>query len=218
MTLQDKIPFDAYDFFAYLASGAIILFALTEVLPASVFTLGSTVGSTAFGVVAAYVLGHVVAQVSSTVLEQVFVKRLLSHPVLVLLAATPVGPWRHVFREFGRSLPVHSQLSVKARFADAHVPEADIEAIIALVTYTAMRDAVAAGRLEKFLRLYGFARNAATACAASAALLTVAKPTPGHVASSVILSLAAYVLCLRYLKFYRLYFRESLLSYSASAP
>jgi hypothetical protein len=66
------IPFTAYDFFAYLSSGFVVIDAELSLIEGLVW------------VVVAYVLGHVISAVSAPILEQRFAERMLGYREQVL--------------------------------------------------------------------------------------------------------------------------------------
>lgn len=209
--MHEKIPFDAYDFFAYLASGAIVLAAIAIALPGSLAFAESSFARNALGVVASYVLGHSTAQLSAAVLERGLLQLALEHPVSVLLKQRPPGPWRHLFREYARPLPDFAVSAALSRLAKDGVNARDPEAVMTAATQLVYRDIASAPRAEKFLRLYGFSRNAVVACAAASVALLATAPLPEKRLLGVVGLAVCYVMWLRYLKFYRLYAREALL-------
>ncbi|HEY1525427.1 MAG TPA: hypothetical protein VGH51_04245 [Candidatus Angelobacter sp.] len=81
-----KIPFSVYDFFAYLPSG-IVLIAIGDYVMHLGLAGREKVGSLmVIGLlVIAYVLGQVVAHLSSFIFEETLIARLLKKPSLILL-------------------------------------------------------------------------------------------------------------------------------------
>jgi hypothetical protein len=88
---MEKLPFSVYDFFAYLASGFVVLasidfaFDLGWILKKEI---GLPMG--VFGVVAAYIVGHVNASLSGFFIETLIVKKLLHEPEVALFEDYPL--------------------------------------------------------------------------------------------------------------------------------
>lgn len=209
--MHDKLPFDAYDFFAYLASGSILLAAIAVGVPGSLAFADGLVAQAALGIVASYVLGHAAAQLSSSLLEKGLVRIALAHPVRLLLKQDRPGPWRHFFREYSRPLPSFAVEAALKRLAEDKVDAKDPEAVMTAATYLLHRDTESALRADKFLRLYGFSRNATVACLAISTVLLAGASEPRELRLGLVGIAVAYILWLRYLKFYRLYVREAVL-------
>ena len=78
---MSKIPFSVYDFFGYLSAGFLTIIALEYAFgSADVLHTEHTV---AFGfviVVVAYMVGHIVAHLSSVILENWIVRKALKSP------------------------------------------------------------------------------------------------------------------------------------------
>lgn len=211
MALEDKVPFDPYDFFAYLTSGAILLVAAGGDDLATQVGLEPGLARGAVGIVASYVLGHTVSQVASSALERLLVNRLLRHPIRTLLDSRPPGVWRWMFWEFAKPLPPHQREEIDNTLKERRLANERGEALTTLATQNGMRGPVSGPRMATFLRLYAFARNASVSCAIAAAMFWLSGQ-PVHWQLIIALLAVGYILLLRYLKFYRLYFREALLS------
>src|SRR5215211_7266182 len=77
----DKVPFDVYDFFGYLASGLLILLSMEMVLGfPHVLGQDLTVVDTAALILGAYVAGQCVAAPARLVLEDGLVDKVLKRP------------------------------------------------------------------------------------------------------------------------------------------
>jgi hypothetical protein len=113
-----RIPFGVYDFFGYLASGFLVLAALDLV-----FTGGSVLKSDMqlltglFWLVVAYVTGHIVANISSFLLERLLVQRLLGRPYQVLFEVPARKQWTRVFAGYHEPLPQETRERVLKRLA-----------------------------------------------------------------------------------------------------
>jgi len=215
------LPFSVYDFFAYLASGFVVLLiggyafdidALPEKDASSVLLLA--------WVVTAYVTGHVVAHLSGSVIENGLVRERLGSSATFF--ASVLG-WRRVlFRSYLEPLPGRVIERVLSRANTS--PDASLFFHCWAV---AKRDPVAFGRMNTFLNLYGFARNIAMACALGVMLLTAGALRPFLDGGSpdarkqwliVPIAVIGLVMFYRYLKFLRLYAVELYVTYAEQEP
>lgn len=211
------LPFSVYDFFAYLASGFVVLLiggyafninALPQKDASSVLLLA--------WVVAAYVTGHVVAHLSGSVIENGLVRRRVVASATFF--ASVLGWRRVVFGAYLEPLP--------ARVIERVLSRANMSPDTSLFFHCwaiAKRDPVAFGRMNTFLNLYGFARNIAMACALGVVMLAAGALLPFFDGQSpdttkqwLILPVAAIglVMFYRYLKFFRLYAVELYVTYA----
>jgi hypothetical protein len=214
----DKIPFSVYDFFAYLSSGVVIIAVADYILRLGLATR-ETVGPI-FAVmllVGAYVLGQVVAHLSSLLLEQTFVARFLQRPSFVLFGSRP--RWRllaWIFRNYFRALPTATQDRVKQqalRLEWSGEGEALFLHAYALVTANDR----AQGRLDDFRNQYGFARNMSFAFLVGSMAILIAHLTFNKAALlewAAVCAVTSIILLYRYLKFFRQYSYELFLRYA----
>jgi hypothetical protein len=80
-----RIPFTAYDIFAYLSSGFFVIGAADYAFPGEwLLDAELDTAHVILWIVVAYVLGHMIAQISATVLEKGLVKHVLGYPTSVL--------------------------------------------------------------------------------------------------------------------------------------
>ena len=83
--MENKLPFTSYDFWAYLSSGFLLLFAVDYVVGKGLLMRDSW--AVVQGVIAfasAYFAGHVVASISSLFLERLLVGKMLGYPLPLL--------------------------------------------------------------------------------------------------------------------------------------
>jgi hypothetical protein len=110
----DKIPFSVYDFFAYLSSGAVWVVTADYVLGTGLLTQKEI--TPVFGItliIFAYVCGHIVAHLSSFIMEHLLVGRLLKRPASTLMGDAP--RWRilaWIFPNYFRAFPEQTQRRV----------------------------------------------------------------------------------------------------------
>ncbi|MBI5248164.1 MAG: hypothetical protein HY912_01605, partial [Desulfomonile tiedjei] len=109
-----KIPFTVYDFFAYLFAGSVLVAAvdcrygyqwLLQKEPRAVFII--------FLLGLAYVSGHLVAHLSSWLLEQLFVAKVLKRPSRTLMGEPPAPILGRLFPGYYKALPQETQQRIK---------------------------------------------------------------------------------------------------------
>jgi hypothetical protein len=213
---MSTIPFTVYDFFAYLASGGLIAVAL-DVTYGERWLLSEDLPNAlgVFLLLCAYVLGHVVAQVSSALLECIFVQRCLGRPSVNLMG-TPTSRLRHIFRLYYRPLSSKTRDRIIER-ARAREFSGSGEALFLHTFGVVKQDAAAMARLEEFRNLYGFARNIALSLFATAIVLWLG-PIDGRAAVPAawawLCVALSVVMIFRYLKFFRQFSYELFASYA----
>ena len=117
--MRSYFPFTDYDFWAYISSGFVFLFALDHSLQSAIFQRPTwTVVEGLIAVAVAYAVGHLLAGVASAVLERRFVRKFLGRPSVILLGVREGPKWfRHLYPEFCEALPKATidKILVKAR-------------------------------------------------------------------------------------------------------
>jgi hypothetical protein len=223
------IPFTAYDFFAYLSAGFVVI-------GAGAFAYrGTAVADAEIGfvegvvlIVVAYVLGHVISALSAPLLERRFAEDRLGERQELLLASQEqprAKGWdetlaQRLFRAYFSPLPQEIRTLVLERAKG----EAKITTVgRALFLYCDAKERQnpqAAPVLAIYLNIYGFARNACFASAVGFLLLLLGvwryetdRDVKALLAFGTIV--AAVGLLYRYLKFFRLYAREVFLFYAS---
>lgn len=220
---MDKTPFSVYDFFAYLSSGSVVVASL-DYLFGSQLLLRPNLPPQFYVliVILSYILGQIVAQLSASCIEQLFVKRMLGEPIDALLRIKNKPSYkRFIFPGFFRSLPhdtivrVHKQMELRGCKSNG----------VALffhcyVLSTSSNDKLQ-GRLDDFRNQYGFARNMAFAFFFGGILVEI-EHFFGHRPVNLIWAIIAFSfsVCMlyRYLKFFRQYTFELLIRYSELPP
>ena len=224
-----KIPFSVYDFFAFLATGFIVLCAVDYA-----FDLGwlqkkdLPPGILVFIILGAYILGHLVANLSSYFLEHRFLRGILMSPEHTLFEETK-GFWSRVFPIFYRTFPPETKKRVFARAKTAGISQPG-RGLFFHCHSIVKRDKCTADRLRNFLNAYGFCRNASMASIISAAILLYAglrewdrdlDSTAGINFDKLTWAAVAIVVAIglfyRYLKFFKHYTEEVFRDYAESA-
>lgn len=215
------IPFSVYDFFGYLSAGVITLagasFAYRGV---EAFNLDLSGSQVVVSVIAAYLIGHVVAAVSGFLLERRLARRLIGTPTYWLFRRGQITGWRRLLAAYHKPLPAATADRVLSR-AEATLGTNDLgEGLFYHCFAVVQADEQARGRLAVFLNLYGFARNTSMAAIFGAGQIGVAIAINDAVdpavlsagfSAAVVVGIAMY---LRYLKFYRQYSVTLYVSYA----
>lgn len=216
---MNQLPFSVYDFFGYLASGAVVLAAFTAAF------IGYEPFETSPGllvgfilVITIYILGHIVANLAGDLIERRLVRSRLQPPTEILLSFQTPDKWvARLFPGYSTPLPTGVQNRVK-ELAEPRVGDA-----LFFHCHAVMKsNSVVQGRLETFLNLYGFCRNMALAlviaavCLGAGLVLGTAETGPFAgpgcwIGASM---LGAVGMFYRYLKFYRQFAVELLTSYA----
>jgi hypothetical protein len=223
-----RIPLGVYDFFGYLASGFLVLAALDLV-----FTDGSVLKSDMqllpglFWLVVAYVTGHIVANISSFLLERALVQRVLGRPHQVLFEVPARRKWSRLFPGYHEALPRETRERVLKKANErAGITQPGPGLFFHCFAFV-RGDEDASGRLDSFLSLYGFSRNVATAAAIAVLVLAADLISMESVEVAlrsvefrwaVAAAVAAVGLLYRYLKFFRLYSVEVFIRYAELEP
>jgi hypothetical protein len=183
--MQNLFKFSDYDIFAYVVAGLALMIGADLVLGWDTIVRrdGSlTVGEGAVRVLGAYVLGMLVAGLSSRVLQRWLEHRVVGQPFGSLMRAADSAGWRSVFSSYHHPLSATVRARVKERLEKLQSWSAgDItkletfpkgllaggdwlamsERLFSAAHPSALRDSAAADRMETFLKLYGFCRNLA---------------------------------------------------------
>jgi hypothetical protein len=217
------IPFSSYDFFGYLANGFLIVCATEYAfLGTSLAERDWKVGHAVFYAVLSYIIGHIVAHISSCLLEHCIVRKKLGSPEKTLFEPQQKTWQSFFFPNFYHPFPPETQARVlevarKNGYADPG------RGLFLHAHTVAKQDKATLDRLASFLNLYGFCRNISTGLIISAvilaigALIDVRHWTPideYKLAWAGAALVGAVGMFYRYLKFFRLYTMEVFNSYA----
>jgi hypothetical protein len=215
----EKLPFTSFDFWGYLAAGFLLLCAVDAAAGTQLLARPNwTVIEGIFAASVAYVTGHVVAGLSSLLIERGLVGKVLGWPSANLFGqskASGFPKWLLGFY-FG-TLPAETQKAVLDKATPAGV-SAPGEALFWLAFAKARGSDRTMGRLNDFLNQYSFCRNVATVAFIDAAILNWSylqpKAPESHIWWSRIAFFIGVALLLRYLKFLRHYSLELFTAYA----
>lgn len=217
--MDQKIPFTSYDFWAYLSAGFLLLFAVDQAAGTSLLMRDSwTVVQGIIAVSLAYAIGHLVASVSSWLFERVLVGKLLGYPRNVLFGKPKAWNWiRRCIPAYFEPLPEATQKAVLEKGGKLGV-SAPGDALFWPAFANARATPAVMARLNDFLNLYGFCRNAALVGFLDFAILYWSylqpKGPPEHLLYSRIALIVGIGMTLRYLKFFRHYASEVFTSFA----
>lgn len=226
---MSRIPFTVYDFLAYLSAGFIVLAAGDYAFDQG-WLLRDDLGLVAgvFWAVAAYVTGHVMANLAGWVLETKILRDWLRSPEETLFGSrSPSSRRRRLFPGFYRPLPgeTHTRVLGKARskgISSSELASPD-RGLFFHCFAVVKRDPITRERLDTFLNLYGFCRNACFALlVATLVLLIGVGSSPWRDSGTgddvwwaiAAAPVAAVGLFYRYLKFFREYTIEVFRTYA----
>jgi len=228
---MDKIPFDPYDFFGYLASGAVVLLGMQFVFGFPV-VLGQEfkVIEGIILLLAAYVGGHLMATPAKALLESLVVAKVLRRPSVNLLQPRTHSIRARIFPDYFTPLPNNVWHSVRSK-AEAKGVEGLGEPLFLHVRYcTETQDnEKLLAKLAIYRTKFGFARNLSFTCILFAVALgvkiimtpspdpnmvtTIVRPDPHLAKYAFTAAVVGILLFYRYLKFFRQYSYELFNSY-----
>jgi hypothetical protein len=205
-----KFPFTSYDFWAYLASGGLLLAAIDVV--AGTGFLGQkdwTWAQTAVALAASYIAGQLIAAPSSFVFERGLVGKVLGFPRDVLFGQPRAPRWiRWCLPAYFEQLPETTQQAALSKGKALGI-DGPGEKLFWPAFTVAKESKTAKERMDNFLNLYGLARNLAFVGLFDAALLAWSyhwhKGPPLHGNLALLALVVAFGMTLRYIKFLRHY-------------
>jgi hypothetical protein len=217
--MDQKIPFTSYDFWAYLSAGFLLLFAIDSAAGTKLLMRDSwTIVQGVLAVSVAYVVGHLVASLSSLVFERGLVGKVLGYPRNVLFGQPTAPRWlRVLLGAYFQPLPRETQAAALEKGEKVGVKTPGEALFWAAFGYARQTPALMA-RLENFLNLYGFCRNTALVAFIDAAVLYWSYMRPNGPSEHLLWARLAVVIgfgmTLRYLKFYSHYATELFSAYA----
>ncbi|MFH1688147.1 MAG: hypothetical protein ABIE70_11590 [bacterium] len=205
--MVDKIPFNAYDFFGYLAPGAIACVSLDYVLGLGI-VLVKDPGAyfTVLIVMAFYFVGHVVAAGSALVYGRVVARIVYGDYYEYLFSDDRMTMWRRLTA--CAPLPAEIQTAVLKQARGVAIEKAG-QALYQFACSVARRSPEYGPRLRVFLNLLGFSRNVSAAFAVAGIAFALSSYGGGGSTSIGWMTAAALfasaVMLVRFMRFYRLY-------------
>lgn len=216
---MNSIPFSVYDFFGYLASGFLLLVAVDYAFDGG-WLLRNDLGVvySVFWIVVAYVAGHIIANISSYLLEKNFVRRVLLSPEETLFQAKKTTVWARLFPNFYEPFPVKTQQRILAKAKERADISKPGRALFLHCYPIAKRDEATLARLNTFLNLYGFCRNISMAASLAFFVLLIGIIAGTLRQEEIMWLIVAVVTSMgmlyRYLKFFKHHTMEVLMTYA----
>lgn len=217
---MDRIPFNPYDFFGYLASGFLALVGMQFIIGfPSIIGHEFKVIDGIMLLLAVYVTGQILATPAKAILEDFMVGRLLGRPDALLLKVSRPMIRGFLFPNFYRPLPAKTYSDFLRKLESDGVQDKDGEDLFLHVRFSSIirNDEKLMGRLTGFLNQYGFNRNLAfTSLIVGLALIVKWRLTGDTELMKYGISalIAGILLVHRYLKFFRQYSYELFNSYA----
>jgi len=214
-----KIPFSIYDFFGYLGCGFILLYAVDYGFSGGWFIREDLWPVyILFWIVLAYITGHIIANISSFLLEHKFLREILISPEETLFDGEKrKGFWPKLFPVFYKPFPEETRRRIltKAKKAGIENPGRGLffhcHALVISQKHTSER-------LSTFLNLYGFARNISMSGLLAASVLIIGIINKGFSGQKLWWVLVAIGVSIgmfyRYLKFFKHYTEEVFRAYA----
>lgn len=225
--MKQYFPFTNYDFYGYLSCGLLLLFVVDYWCSGGHYLARDnwTVFQGALVVSLSYIIGQIIATLSSFLLEHVLARMLLRSPLVILLSERQ-GATRHwlihlVVNRYYAPLPS----SVRAKIfenAEKHTGlsraelEANIEEIFEPAFHVARTIEDVRKRMDDFRNQYGFNRNMAMSGCIAAGLL-FHSACHGNIEAykwTVLALVLSLGMLLRFLKFYSSFTTEVLRTYA----
>jgi len=214
-----KIPFSIYDFFGYLGSGFVLLCAVNYafdggwLIKKDLWTV-----HVAFWTMLAYIIGHIIANISSFLLEHKFLREVLISPEETLFDEEKrKGFWPKLFPIYYKPFPeeTRKRVLIKAKKAGINNPGRGLffhcHPLVISQKHTS-------ARLGTFLNLYGFSRNISMAGLLAASVLIIGMISTGFSVQKVWWVIVAigvtFGMLYRYLKFFKHYTEEVFRAYA----
>lgn len=209
--VRNWFPFSDYDFWGYLASGAILLAGVDYACNAGRL-IGEAQWSAAeitLAILAVYLAGHVIASASGLLVEGFIGNSLLRSPNPVLLGFEKRGPIqstlaRLIIGRYYQPLPQSMREKIFAATRRTMGDEAtkSADSIFQLAFCKARESEDTRARIDSFRNQYGFCRNLALTCFVVAPLIFAQRNDATSVAIAWSLIGVGVVMLLRFLKFY----------------
>jgi multisubunit Na+/H+ antiporter MnhB subunit len=212
---MNKLPFDPYDFFGYLASGLLILVGMDLVFGfPHILGRDFKLVDSAILVIAVYVTGQIIATPAKAFLEDGLVGKVLGRPNVNLFQEKKPRIRGLIFPGFYLALPTRTRVKILNKAKNEGV-EGTGEDLFLHVRYNqaVIHDQKLGEKLNSFINKYGFSRNLSFSvllvgigCLMKMFLFGNSNTDLAKYAFAAIIT--AVLLFYRYLKFYRQYSYE----------
>lgn len=214
-----KIPFSIYDFFGYLGSGFVLLCAVDYAFDGGWLIKNELLSvHIAFWTVLAYITGHIIANISSFLLEHKLLREVLKSPEETLFdEEKQTGFWPKLFPIFYKPFPEETRKRVLLKAEKSGINKPGRGLFFHCHPFV-MNQKHTSERLNTFLNLYGFSRNISMAGLMAALVLIVGMISIGFSVQKmwwVIVAIGVSIgMFYRYLKFFKHYTEEVFRAYA----
>jgi len=213
---MDNLPFSSYDFFGYLSCGFLIIFAWDFFAGGATFLQTTPdVRDIILILIGTYIIGHINAIPSKIFIEDTLIGKILKEPHFHLMGQMKNNIIRFAFP--GYSKMFSNQIRVLIINKAKSVGITDYSDTLYNFAFAKVKTCeVTMGRLNCFLNLYGFCRNMSFCFAVISAIIIygwVKKVSPDNLKWLLVSVPVTIMMFYRYLKFYRAYSKEILISY-----
>jgi hypothetical protein len=159
----------------------VFLFALDHILHTGIFQRSTwTFVEGLIAVAAAYVVGHLLAGLSSALLERRFVNKHIGKPSVILMGEVGRHKWlRYLYPEFYEPLPKATINKILAKGRSEGITEPG-EALFWLAYDNVRKNRAAERRTGTFINLYGLCRNLSQTAVLVSAMLIVSAQFHGQ--------------------------------------
>ncbi len=221
--MKTWFPFSDYDFYTYLSSGILILFALDYLLTggSTTFTKTWTTQQIILGLIIAYVMGQIITIPSSILYESILLNKVLGHPMEIQLGSNMKKNQRNITMLLGKDYKLLPE-SVRKNVIERAKKETNLSEKILLEDKLNIFDAAFVGartheedkvRIDDFRNQYGFNRNMSFASFLTALFIAISN-TPGGNVMTLIFILLGIGMMIRFLSSYSSFSAEVLRSYA----
>lgn len=156
---MSKIPFNAYDFFGYLSSGFLILFAIDYLFNNGQQTNNSLpVAHIFFWILIAYIIGHLISHISSFLLGEKLLRGLLGSAEVHLFKDKTESHWAKIFPGYFKPLPSDTRERISALANEQNINVGG-RGFYYYCHPRVRRDQFTLDRLNIFLNIYSFCRS-----------------------------------------------------------
>ena len=213
---EKLIPFSEYDYFGYLSCGSILVVVIDFLRGGKLLEQDKiSVPEGLFLVVAAYILGQIIAGPAHWLLERKLIANVLHRPNINLFSKRKLSIQSVFFHGYYEPFPGSIQHRIKAK-AKVEGSENVGETLFLQVFSRVKQEEATMTRLNSFRNLYGFCRNVSFTCLLSSLTIAVWVQIFGGrsklewAAAALVISIGMFY---RYLKFYQQYSYEMFISY-----
>lgn len=222
--MKTWFPFSDYDFYSYLASGIVLLFAIDYWLSGGDWTVDKdwTIQQNVLILIVAYITGQIIAIPSSILYDTILVNTILGHPIERQLGEADLSFMQKIFaviigKDYGR-LVESVRKNVMARATEDTKLKTEVllthkQNIFDIAFIAARLREEDKTRIDDFRNQYGFSRNMSLTSFITAVLMYYSADVNAS-ALAVLFCCLGVGMLVRFLTFYTTFSAEVLRSYA----